>query len=377
MMTGREKINAAFAPAGTPEIGVVTAYDSIFIRDHWFSLTACPWWLAFSGIPGTEVWARDYAAKSGLDWLAAQPCLSRAERARQRYEQRADGMWRIDAGTGRETRLLPPTPGGTNTACAASHHPPLPAAPSSAAEVDRLLPVPGPFERRAFLEEGRADVAMALRASLDVFLYGHLTSPLWSLYNVMGYEFLMELLALDPDLALYAGRRALAGAVERIKLLAALGVDAVWIEECLTDQVHPDLFRRVNLPLVRHCVETLHAHGLRSIYYYCGNPHDRLGAILDAGADAVHFEESKKGFSIDIVDILRTIGGRCVVFGNLDAVGCLRDGTDDQLRQEIGRQLDAARSAGSRFVMSTGSPITPDTPTERVRRYADLVHACA
>ena len=59
-MTPRERVLAAFSPEGTPEFGVVTAYDGIFIRDHWAALTAVPWWHAFSGIAEPEVaWARD------------------------------------------------------------------------------------------------------------------------------------------------------------------------------------------------------------------------------------------------------------------------------------------------------------------------------
>jgi hypothetical protein len=48
-MTGREKVLAAFRPEGTPEIGGVSCYDDIFIRDHWFALTDVPWWYPHSG----------------------------------------------------------------------------------------------------------------------------------------------------------------------------------------------------------------------------------------------------------------------------------------------------------------------------------------
>ena len=65
--------------------------------------------------------------------------------------------------------------------------------------------------------------------------------------------------------------------------------------------------------------------------------------------------------------------GRCAVFGNLDAVGVLQDGTDAALRAEVARQLEAGRRAEGRFVMSLGSPVTPGTPVARVRQYCDLV----
>jgi len=112
---------------------------------------------------------------------------------------------------------------------------------------------------------------------------------------------------------------------------------------------------------------------MRSVYYYCGDPNDRFDEILATGADALHFEEGKKGFTIDINDVARRVDGRHVVFGNLDAIGILEHGSEGMLRSAIRRQLDAGHRNGNRFVMSTGSPITPGTPVERVRRYTDLV----
>ncbi len=184
---------------------------------------------------------------------------------------------------------------------------------------------------------------------------------------------MMILLAQQPDVAIHAGRIILENTLQHISMIAALGAEAVWIEECLTDQISPEAFRQVNLPILRRCTEAIREQGMKSIYYYCGSPWTRLDAILDAGADAVHFEESKKGFSIQIEDIVEAVGRRCVVFGNLDAIGVLQDGSEDVLRAEIHRQLCAGRKNGNRFIMSTGSPITPGTAVPRVRRYTDIV----
>jgi uroporphyrinogen-III decarboxylase len=62
------------------------------------------------------------------------------------------------------------------------------------------------------------------------------------------------------------------------------------------------------------------------------------------------------------------------VLGNLDAIHLLAEASEEELRAEIARQIEVGRRNRSRFVMSTGSPITPDTPVSRVRLYCDLVH---
>jgi hypothetical protein len=372
-MTGRDKIQGAFAPEGTPEIGVVAAYEGIFLRDHYAALTKVPWWDAARA----DARAKDFSDVSGLDWFAVDACSSRAERARQCCELRADGVWRVDRETGQAKRLSEPTPGGVNTSCATSKHTDVTCLPAAEAQIDALIPRRPEFDRNRFLSEGRHDAATSIRQAVDAFLYSPISSPLWSLYGLFGYEGMMMFLADSPCLAAYAGQRILENTRQRIRMISALGADAVWIEECLTDQISPELFQNLNVPLLRQCVQEIRACGMKSIYYYCGNPHDRLNAILDVGADAIHFEEGKKGFAIDIADIVRVVKGRCVVFGNLDAIGVLQQGSEQALRFEIQRQLKAGRENGNRFVMSTGSPITPETTVERVRRYADMVRGGA
>ena len=180
------------------------------------------------------------------------------------------------------------------------------------------------------------------------------------------------MVADKPDLVAYACERFLQQWLPGIREAAERGVRVIWIEETLTDMIGPDAFRRINLPLLRRIVDEIRACGMLSIYYYCGDPTGKWDALLDAGADALSLEESKKGFDIDIDDVVSIVDGRCAVLGNLDAIGILQNGSRDELEAEIRRQIRAGRRNGNRFTMSTGSPVTPETPVERVRRYCDM-----
>lgn len=180
--------------------------------------------------------------------------------------------------------------------------------------------------------------------------------------------------AQNPDLVKHAVSRFLCRSLRQVKAAVLLGADAVWIEECLSDQISPDQYTAINTPALRAITETAASYGLATIYYFCGNPFDRMELILDSGSDAIALEESKKGFEIDIENVVECVQGKCTLFGNLDAYNILEKGSDDYLRYEISRQIKAGRKNGSRFVMSLGSPITPGTPIERVSQYCDLVH---
>lgn len=373
-MTAREKILSAFSPEGTSQFGVVTSYDSIFMRDHWPDITEVPWYYWGSGVLEEETtWIADYLEKSGLEWLTMWPRPSRDKRQHQRYMQRQDGVWLVDEITSEETLLTKPVPGGSEVEIAHDIHIDLHSLPHSSEEVEALIPIAPDFNRDAFLSEGRHDLAAKVREAFDVFLYSQILSPLWSLYELLGFEGMMIFLVQDRDLAMVAGRRVLQNLRQTIRESAAMGVDAIWIEEALTDQISPELYSELNLPLMRECVSEIRSCGLKSIYYYCGDPNDRLDAILQLGSDGLHFEESKKGFTIDIERIAEKLNGRCVLFGNLDSIQVLQDGRENELQAEIRRQAKAGILNKYRFVMSTGSPVTPGTPVNRVKLYTDMV----
>jgi len=138
--------------------------------------------------------------------------------------------------------------------------------------------------------------------------------------------------------------------------------------------VGPAAFRSLNVAFLRPLVEEIRRLGMASVHYFCGDPAGKWDALLDVGADALSLEESKKGFTIDIEDVVARAAGRCAVLGNLDAIGVLQDGGEAALRAEIARQAAAGRRNGSRFIMSLGSPVTPATSVGRVRLYCDLAH---
>jgi uroporphyrinogen-III decarboxylase len=103
------------------------------------------------------------------------------------------------------------------------------------------------------------------------------------------------------------------------------------------------------------------------------NPAGKWDLLLGAKADAISLEESKKGFTLDIENIVKNLHGSQTVLGNLDAINLLPDGSEKALRADVQRQIEAGRGNGSRFIMGIGSPITPGTSLERVKLYLKIV----
>ena len=374
-MTGRERVLAALSPGGTDETPAVICYEGIYIRDHWDQLTGCPWWYRFSPDPDHQLaWRRDAMAVTPQDWFSLPSCPSLAERQAQVVEERGDEVFLVDHRTGREQRLArPPIGGWDNQRISRPARDVQP--PKSAEEVDAAVPAVEAFDAERLAAEGRADLAQALLREFgsERLPIASVLSPLWRCAGLWGFEGMMTLVAERPDLIRRACDRFLADSITKVQLGAALGAEAFWIEECFTDLISPAAFEALNLPYLRRLIEAIRSLGLKSVYYYCGNPADRWPVILSAQMDALALEESKKAFRIDIDDAAGHVAGRCALLGNLDAVGVLQNGDDAKLRMEITRQIEAGRRNAGRFIMSLGSPVTPQTPATRVRRYCELV----
>jgi hypothetical protein len=385
-MTGRERMEAAFSRDGTREIPAVICYEALYIRDHWKALCSKPWWAAhLPDLNALMEIQREIVPRIGQDWFRVPATCPREERKAVRIELRDGRAFKVDSRTGKETALAEPQVGGWMGADQPhSIHPDR--LVDSAEEIDRIIGAPSsppkpitPRNRASQLRppaDGRGDLAAAMIAAYgrDKMPFAHISGPVWQCYYIWGFEGLMTLLADKPKLVSHACERFARRTLDEIRAWARLGARAVWIEECLTDMISPEAFARFNLPLLRTLVDEIRACGMKSIYYYCGNLSGKWDLLLDVGADALSLEESKKGFTIDIEQIAGWVKGRCTILGNLDAVGVLERGTDEQLRREIARQIGAGRRNGSRFIMSLGSPVTPHTPVERVRQYCELVH---
>ncbi len=373
-MNGREKILAAFSPEGTPEIPAVICYEDIFIRDHWTQLSRKPWWIRFDpDIETQSAWRREVEEAIGQDWFLLPEGASYEERAHVTIVAQGEAAYRINRRTGERQRLTPPQVSGWLGRGVASVHPSkLPQTPD---EVDAWIVDPHTGDYR--LDDGRADLAQRILGDWGAtrFPLGYIAGPLWTCYYMWGFEGMMVFLIEKPALVQHAVQRFTAYSIAQVQAAARLGAAGVWIEDCMTDMISPQHYRTFNLPYLRQITEAIHAAGMVGIHYFCGNPAGKWDLLLDTGADALALEESKKGFVIDIADVVERVNGRMVVLGNLDAVRILEQADDETLHAEIVRQIAAGRRNRGRFIMSLGSPVTPDTPLSRVRRYCDLTHS--
>ena len=375
MLTARQKIEAAFSREGSREFAATVCWEDVFVRDHWDQLTASPWYDQYS--PDLErqmAWRRKALARTGQDLLLVPSFYSRQERAHLTIADQPKGVFLIDQVSGTRKKLEPPVIGGWSRfgQLESVGSVRLPATPE---ELDAAVALPAPADTERIAADGHADLARALLQVHGTQLYPitYADAPLWYLYELWGFEGMMTLIGERPDLVERACPHFTARTLEAVRGAAMLGAAGVWIWECFTDMIAPQAYEAFSVPWMRRVVDECRRLGIKSIYNFSGNPAGKLDAILSIGADALAFEESKKDFVVDINELAVYVDGRCTLFGNLDAIGILQNGSETQLRDAIAEQIAAGRRNQDRFVVCLGSPVTPATSVDRVRLYCELV----
>lgn len=380
-MTGREKIETALGPEGSPSFAAVTCYQGIFLRDHWEQATDAPWWVLHD--PRPEVAAKpwlDMLRRTDEDWFPVHYGYSRRMREELVIEAAGDQVWLVNRRTGQRQALHRPPISGEQPDADSRQEPPG-AHVQSEEELEAALdatygPRPGPFTPPA---AGASDYPDLLLRELgqDRMPISHVGAPWWLCHSLWGFTGLMERMVTTPELVRRACERLLEHATHQVQYAAGAGARLVWIEDCMSDMISPRQCRDFSLAYVRPLVEAIHEAGMLAVHYYCGRPDDRWDYLLDTGADALALEEGKKGFDVDIMQVADMVRGRMALLGNIDAIAVLQNGSDAALRAEVARQIAAGRRNRNRFVVSLGSPVTPGTPLARVRQYCDLVHELA
>lgn len=216
------------------------------------------------------------------------------------------------------------------------------------------------------------EAAVAAFGRDQFILSGGVVGTLFSCNDYLGQTNALRMLIDQPDLVEHLCRKITERNIEIIRALAATGGDAIYIDDstATADVISVKHYERFSLPYMQQMTREAHRLGQKVIILYFGGIADRLDWLAEIGADGLSMETSMKGYVNDIEGICQRIGQRVTLFGNIDPIGVLQNGTDEALEAEICRQAAAGRRARG-FILCTGSPITPGTPLARVQRFIE------
>jgi len=176
---------------------------------------------------------------------------------------------------------------------------------------------------------------------------------------LMGLDAIMLRVEDDPAFVLALMERCAEFAVAYGTALAAAGADVLSGGDSPAGLLGPRRYEAIAQPAEHRVISALKAATGKPVsLHICGNATRLLPAMSSSGADILEVDHA-----VDLAAACRTVGPRVTLWGNLDPVGVLAEGTPETVRAAALKAVDAARANGhSRFVLSSGCTLAVGTP---------------
>ena len=129
------------------------------------------------------------------------------------------------------------------------------------------------------------------------------------------------------------------------------------------DLANPNIYRQYLKGIHREYFAEVKKLGLYPVCYFMGDANPILKDLTEVNLTALMVEESKKTFHLDVKKIREIIGDKLCLFGNVDSIYLMHDGSEEQIKAEVFKQLE---SSNNNFISCTGSPLTLGTPAKNL-----------
>jgi MtaA/CmuA family methyltransferase len=152
--------------------------------------------------------------------------------------------------------------------------------------------------------------------------------------------------------------------IDVLALYHAAGVDYLTVREmgATSDVLSPRMFRTLILPHLQRIFA--HVQGPK-VLHICGNTNHIIGAMQEAGADALSVEHRN-----DVRASRQKLGPEVVLLGNFNGYGLLVEGTPDSVHETITASLDNGLNT-----IWPGCDIWPTAKPENVRTLVESTHS--
>ncbi|MBS7610300.1 nucleoside 2-deoxyribosyltransferase, partial [Candidatus Bathyarchaeota archaeon] len=127
------------------------------------------------------------------------------------------------------------------------------------------------------------------------------------------------------------------------------------------------LFREFELPNLRRIIEFADKRGIPVLKHSDGNLYPIIDDMLEAGIKGLHPIEPG---TMDLADIKRRYGNRICLLGNVDCRYVLPFGSEEDVRRDVRRCIDAAAEGGG-FVLTSSNSLHANCKVENVYAMVD------
>lgn len=243
---------------------------------------------------------------------------------------------------------------------------------TSPADLERLpAPDPSSLGRWPLMIEALREIRAALGP--DVFIVACFDQYPFSLAcALLGLSQAMVLALEHPAFLVDVMRQAQNFVTAYASALAHAGADLLSGGDSPAGLLSPMLYRNLALPFEKSVIQNLAAaHHLPVSLHICGNTSSILPDMARSGADVLELDHQ-----VDVLAAARIAGPGTAIWGNLDPVGLLAQASPSEVRTTTQSLIQSFASAHhSRYVVSSGCTLAPNTPHENLDALRTTVHA--
>lgn len=240
----------------------------------------------------------------------------------------------------------------------------------TAADVDRIpAPDPGSRGRQPVLLEALRRVRSALGEG--AFIVGCFDQSPFSLACALaGLETVLVKTVEDPPFVEALLARGVEHAAAYGEAMARAGADMLSTGDSPALLLGPEGYGRFAMPAEQAVFQRVRGTtGVPMSLHICGDAAALLPSMAESGADVLEVDHA-----VPLPDAAAGLPSRIAIWGNLDPVGLLLQGTPEAVeRTARGLCRAMARAGRARFVLSSGCTLAPDTPPENIEA---LLRAC-
>jgi uroporphyrinogen decarboxylase len=206
----------------------------------------------------------------------------------------------------------------------------------------------------------------------DIVTIGELHSGWHLAFQVRGG---IDKIAIDsyrnPDFAANLVDKMAAACQRFAEAMIEAGVDVLFVTDDYADNHGPyinlKLLREHELPSLKKIVDKAHHHGVPVLKHSDGNLYPILEEICATGVDGLHPIEPGP---MDLGDVKARYGGRICLLGNVDCKYVLPYGSEDDVRRDVRRCIDAGGENGG-FVLTSSNSMHSNVKVENIYTMVD------
>ena len=224
-------------------------------------------------------------------------------------------------------------------------------------------------------EEGRFELVERVVNSLrdkDAAMMGQAHSGWHMAFQVRGG---IDKLLLDmyrrPELAHRFMEKVAEACLGMAKQLIEGGVEVIFMTDDYADCHSPfmsmEQFREFELPNIRRLVNYAGAKGIPVLKHSDGNIYPILDDMIEAGIRGIHPIEPG---TMDLKDVKQKYGDKVSILGNVDCRHVLPFGSEEDVRRDVRRCIDAAGKGGG-YVLASSNSIHANCKVENVYTMVD------